>query len=108
MIQRVSYESKNDYAVNCILFYTILSAESQVQRYIEVQPSHLKQFVTLYQVYKNIELPDDTQLIKYSVLSINLIYNICNHFKRLGSKATNFQQIFTFQQQLEVFRETRE
>ena len=91
LVQRISYESKNDYAVNCILFNTLISCEPSIFKYIEAQPILLNQFVALHELLGSIELGNDPQLTKQAVISLNLVHNICSSFKSLGPKVINFK-----------------
>ena len=110
IVKRVSYDTKHDFAVNCVLFYTMLSLDSLLQRYIEQSPSNLTQLANLLEMLNQVEIAEDHHLKKFTILRVNLIHNICISLKQLVAKNPSFSTLSILPQAIQsnIMKETRD
>ena len=85
----MSYDGKHDFALNCVLFYTLLSNEPLYKLYVELGNQDIVRLVNVLDTLKSVEIPDDTNLDKQTILRVNLTHNICTLLRQMMSKNHN-------------------
>ncbi len=69
-----------DFAVNCVLFYTVLSQDPLLANYLDIV---LKPLLLVRDMLEAITIKDDLQHNKATILKVNLIHSIVRLLKQL-------------------------